>query len=319
MRHAIFALMAIFVVLSIAIAGCTDANDITYKKEKSLMMDFNQKVSGTGFFSSYKYSLMRDALTPALFNGTEIKSKAHGSGIIDDNLTMHVESYYSYENYTNPQYNEEREEFDDEDFEDADSIIKLKEDSKMSYSRTSMAVGAQYYSRHPVTFDSLVSENSRLKNLDNFNSMNYAAEGAHNLPRRLLDIYANYATTTMNVTIENLADGKVHFGVLGLAGAPEGEGGSAGLAIKAWQKPLTEIDEDYIGSFSIDKKMTIKVKLPLEEEKEEEWLPCCSSHGGRGGGWYGMYPGDRKGFGASANGIFDCTCFKVPNKAQFAE
>lgn len=320
LRHAIFALIAIFVILSVMTAGCEEANNITYKKEKSMSLNYDQKVSGTGFFSSYKYSLMLDALTPPPFNGTETKSKAHGSGKVDFDLKMHVESYHTYENYTNPQYIEEREEFDNEEFENADSIIELKEDSKMSYSSVSMAVGSRYYNLRPVIFNSLLNENVWIKNRDNFNSMTYATEGAHMLPHRALDIYANYATTTMNVSIENLTSGKVHFGVLGLTGAPQDMEGSAGLAMKAWKRPLTEVDEDYVGTFDhIRKNMTIIVILPFDDTKDEEWLPCCSLHGSYGGGWDYMYEVDRRSFGASTNGVFDCTCFKVPNKAQFAE
>lgn len=319
LRHIVLTLIAVFVIMGIVAVGSADKNITVYRSEERIILNFDQKVDGTGFFSSYKYSLMPDALGPALFNGVETKSKAHGSGRVDADLQMHLESYYTYENYTNPEYKEEREKYEDEDFEDSDSIVKLKDDSNMSYNPISMAIGSKYYSLHPVIFNSLLNENAWIKNRDNLNSMIYAAEGAHKLSRRMLDIDANYEVTTMNVAVENLVEGKAHFGVLWLPKIPEDKEGTSGLAMKAWKKPLTEIDEDYVGTFNISKKMTIRVKLPLEKEKEEEWLPCCSSYGGRGGGWYGMYPGDRKGFGASTNGIFDCTCFKVPNKAQFAE
>ena len=47
-----------------------------------------------------------------------------------------------------------------------------------------------------------------------------------------------------------------------------------------------------------------------EEEEEDEWLPCCYA------GFGDMNSEDAKAL-KSANGIFDCTCFKVPDKAQF--
>jgi hypothetical protein len=40
-----------------------------------------------------------------------------------------------------------------------------------------------------------------------------------------------------------------------------------------------------------------------DKEKEEVWLQCCS------GSWLDMKAADKKSFGASARGIFDCTCY----------
>jgi hypothetical protein len=136
----------------------------------------------------------------------------------------------------------------------------------------------------------------------------------------------------MNIE-EDLVDGRAHFGVLQLEGIPvdeepeeeesEEEGSDdgvsdedapeevqvLGLAMKAWKKPLIEIDEDYIGSYHIEKNMTLST-IEEEEEEEDEWLPCCYA------GFGDMNSEDAKAF-KSANGIFDCTCFKVPDKAQF--
>ena len=124
----------------------------------------------------------------------------------------------------------------------------------------------------------------------------------------------------MNID-ENLVDGRAHFGALQLAGIPvdeepeETEEGDSeevqvlGLAMKAWQKPLIEMDEDYVGSFHIKKNMNLYTYSD-DKEKEDSWLPCCS------GGFGDMNYIDAKAF-KSARGIFDCTCFKAPIKAQF--
>jgi len=45
-------------------------------------------------------------------------------------------------------------------------------------------------------------------------------------------------------------------------------------------------------------------------KKVDEWLPCCS------GGFFSMNPVDQKTL-KSAKGVFDCSCFVVPTKAQF--
>ena len=70
------------------------------------------------------------------------------------------------------------------------------------------------------------------------------------------------------------------------------------------------IDEDYIGTFSIVKKISHEVNY-LMNAKNEDWLPCCY------GGWSDMNYRDQKGFGKSTKGVFDCTCF-VPPKSVTA-
>jgi hypothetical protein len=75
--------------------------------------------------------------------------------------------------------------------------------------------------------------------------------------------------------------------------------------MKTWKKPLIEVDEDYLGSFHITKKMEITTSSE-EEEEEESWLPCCS------GGYMDMNPLDRRS--KNVQGVFDCTCVKVPGQ-----
>jgi hypothetical protein len=79
-----------------------------------------------------------------------------------------------------------------------------------------------------------------------------------------------------------------------------------GSAMKAWKKPLIELDEDYVGNFHIKKNMNLYT-YSEEEEKEDSWLPCCS------GGFSDMNYADANAF-KSARGVFDCTCFIVPAK-----
>lgn len=324
LRDVVFTLLAAVIILGMATVGCAEENNITYKEEKHLILKYDQKVSGTGFFSTYKYAFMPDALGPtgAMFNGAETKSKNHGSGTIDTDSNMYAESYHLYENYSDTKYDEYGQPYDD--FEDANSIIQLKEDGKMAYSPLSMAIDSQYYNIHPVIFNSLLKDDAWIKNRDNLNSMNYMTEGAHELDR-MLDIQADYSSTVMTVN-ESLTNGKIHFGVLELKGIPvdevpeemsEEESLPLGLAMKAWEKPLTVVDEDYIGTFNITKRMTLTTLSVDVENEEDRWLPCCGSYGGNGG-WDDMNATDKKGFGASTEGMFDCSCFKVPDKTQFS-
>jgi hypothetical protein len=133
---------------------------------------------------------------------------------------------------------------------------------------------------------------------------------------KVLDAQSDATNGTMNIE-EDLVDGRAHFGVLQLQGLPvdeEPEEDSEevqvlGLAMKTWKKPLIELDEDYLGNFHIKKNMDLYT-YSKEEEKEDSWLPCCS------GGFSYMNYADAEAF-KSARDIFDCTCIKVPAKAQF--
>jgi len=69
-------------------------------------------------------------------------------------------------------------------------------------------------------------------------------------------------------------------------------------------------DERFAGVYDIEKNILMKSRFDLYQY-EEDWLPCCY------GGWDTMNYRDQKGFGKSAKGIFDCSCYRVPSQAQF--
>lgn len=294
------------------------ANNLTFKEEDNLTFNLDQKISGTGYFTTYKHILMPDALgTPGrLFNGVESAGNSHGSGIINADAQIYAESYYEYEIYEDVEYDEEEEPY--EDLEDADSIINLNEYSNMLYSPRSIAIGSRYYAHHPIIFNSLLRDVACIKNRDGLNSINHRVEEAHSL-EKAIDIQADYSSTMMKVD-DNVTAGNIHIGVLQLAGIPvdeedeesdiEGEIEVLGLAMKDWKKPQIELEEDYIGTFHMIKNISLITDSWLMEE-EEAWLPCCTN------GWEDMLYYDQKGFGKSTRGVFDCTCTNnVPNRAQ---
>jgi len=122
--------------------------------------------------------------------------------------------------------------------------------------------------------------------------------------------------------VEDVTDGKAHIGVLqaneNFANTVSedadtiGEGEVSFVNHKsAWKNPSIEIDEDYWGTYHIEKNMTLEVPYHLIM-KGEDWLPCCF------GGYLTIptpYLGDSKLKGAK--GVFDCTCFKAPAVAEF--
>lgn len=316
-------MLALFVLIGITIAdnrekeGQLEENNTAYEnpttlEERTLKFNFEQNVSGTGFFSAYKYAQMPDVTDTEgrLFNGVEAKNKAHGSGNIDTDSNIYAESSYTNKTWINGAYDEDGEVIQDE--EEATSIVQMKEDSKMTYSPLAMGIGSRYYNHNPVVFNSLLKEEDWIKNRNGLNSLYHRVDQAHGL-NKMLDAQSDATNNTMNIE-EDLVDGRAHFGALQLVGIPveEPEEESEevqvlGLAMKAWQKPLIELSEDYEGSYHIKNNMNLYTYSD-DKEKEDSWLPCCF------GGFSDMNYADAKDF-ASARGVFDCTCFKVPSKA----
>jgi hypothetical protein len=89
---------------------------------------------------------------------------------------------------------------------------------------------------------------------------------------------------------------------------------STGIANFEWRQVgsndeiLNFGDEQFVGFYDIATNIRMNSRFD-NKPKEDEWLPCCS------GGFASMNPMDRKPF-QSAKGIFDCSCFVVPAKAQ---
>ena len=90
---------------------------------------------------------------------------------------------------------------------------------------------------------------------------------------------------------------------------------STGIANFKWRQAGTDDeilnagDERFVGVYDIVKNIRMKSRFD-SIKKVDEWLPCCS------GGFFSMNPVDQKTL-KSAKGVFDCSCFVVPTKAQF--
>ena len=320
LKEGIFALLALFALISIAAAEC--GNDcIIYREENNLTFIISQTVQGTGFFTTYKYAHMpgESGTEGSLFNGVEGKNQAHASGSIDTESLLSASSSYTNETDLNKAYNEI--DYPDGFDEYWSSSVELKENNKLTYSPIAMAIGTRYYNLHPIAFNSLIGVETWIKNRDGFNSIDNRIEKAHGLDETLEAISASDYTpstlTTMKVE-DNLIEGKAHFGVLQLAGIPKGEeseeeseeGALDMSPIKAWQKPLTVIDQDFVGTYQIKNNATLAISSSIEHV-DDDWLPCCF------GGYLTMptyYKKGPKGFGSNVNSIFDCTCWRQPGE-----
>ena len=313
--------LAIFVSIGFAFAENSENANLIFREESNMTFSFDQNVQGTGFFTTYKYAHMpgEPGTEGSLFNGVEGKNRGHASGSIDTESLLSASSYYTNETDLNKYYNEI--DYPDGFDEYWSSSVELNENNKLTYSLIAMAIGTRYYNLHPIAFNSLIGVVTQIKNRDGFNSIDNRIEKAHGLDETLEAIsFSDYnpSTLTSMKVEDDLIEGKVHFGVLQLAGIPQGEASeeeseeeSLDLSpIKAWQKPQTVIDQDYVGTYHIKNNATLALSSFIEHY-DDDWLPCCFV------GYLTMpkyYMKGPKGFGSNLNSIFDCTCWRQPRE-----
>jgi hypothetical protein len=287
-------------------------------EEKDISFNMEQDVQTNGYFMTYLY---------AESGNVAVKNYAHGSGSLDSESTL---TYQRLKKQNHPLYT---------DYNDFDQdCIQFKEDVSMVYSPMRIALGNGYYAANPQDYSSLLKEKTWVKNYRAGTSMHHEVEYAHALDKELEinvkekfnytydPVWEGVGYTQMKIN-EDVTDGKAHIGVLqsntDYAGklAKDGKtplydftslkGLGSGILSSAWKNPAIEIDEDYWGTSHIEKNMTLEVPY-YKKTSSDDWLPCC----------FGGYPtmpaswvGDAKL--KSAKGIFDCSCFKAPNQAQF--
>jgi hypothetical protein len=279
--------------------------------DKNVSFAFEQSVQGNGYYMTYKYAKMGNA---------EFKDYAHGSGSLDNEAVL--TSYNSSHQYHlwNADWNDH-----------SVNCIQYKETTHAVYAPVRIAIGTGYYAVNPLNYDSLIKEKTWIKNRLAGSEMQNEVEYAHKLDKDLSVLVKDFtdytydplftANAISNMKIkEDVAEGKIHIGVLqasadavgqipftSLNTAPVTAGRRAG---SAWVNPAVEIDEDYFGTYHVEKNMTLVV--PYSRNKPTyDWLPCsCMTTPGGIGGWSDMFPTDQKAH--SAKGFFDCTSCPFP-------
>jgi hypothetical protein len=304
------AMLAILIAMVlVALIGSSLASTSEYS-ERNTTFSFEQSVQGNGYFMTYMY---------AKAGNSALKNYAHGSGSLNSELLL---SYQNLNRTTHNTYS---------DFNDFDqNCIQFKEDVAMVYAPVRIAVGNGYYAANPLDYSSLLKEKTWVKNYRAGTSMHHEVEYAHALDKELNvvikdkrnytydPVWEGVGYTSMTIN-EDVTDGKTHFGVLqaneNLASQASAtrdlsDSNLANMKYSAWRKPTIEIDEDYWGTYHIEKNMTLEVPYYIKRTTDD-WLPCCF-----GGYLDSTYPKTYMGL-KSAKGIFDCTCFKAPTQAQF--
>jgi len=319
LKKAMLALIAAMVL--VALTGCSSAQTwpatekyVNGYSESNRTFDFEQSVQGNGYFMTYLY---------AKSGAVVMKNYAHGSGSLNSEATL---TYQNLAKLTHNVYSDYNDFYQD--------CIQFKEDVAMVYAPMKIAVGNGYYAANPLDYSSLLKEKSWVKNYLAGTTMHHEVEYAHALDKELEMVGKSKANLTYDPELdsvgytqmkvnEDVTDGKAHIGVLqsnenyqalmaeGLAAATNGNYVDVSLTNtkSGWKDPSIEIDEDYWGTYHIEKNMTLEVPYHWIAKKDD-WLPCCF------GGFDDMNTLDKKTF-KSATGIFDCTCFKVPTQAEF--
>jgi len=255
----------------VGIAAAAEEPDFSASVSNNVSFNFEQSVEGSGYFMTYKYIQLASPDTN--LKGPMLKDYVHGSGSIDNEVLITAEEIKTVVLA------------DGEITDEAYSCISMREDNSMVYSPMTIAMGNGYYARNPLRYDSLLKEKTVIKNYRPVTSMHHQIEYAKAIDKDLEILvkdknysisdpfYEGVGYTSMKIT-EDVTDGKIHIGVL--QGEPNTMSDTGYLipTTTAWKNPMVEVDEDYIGTYHIEKNMTIEVPFKLTIV-EEDWLSCC--------------------------------------------
>ena len=296
MKYLVGALSLLVIMTSGALGDVTASNS-------KFIFNMNQSIQGNGFFNSYGNTNTYDL---------QMSNNGHGSGS------------YNYESKVfamkEAKYNDNSQTYD---YDTRERQITLNESVDYAFAPTAMSFGKSF---HSGAFNSLGKESTSIKNYGEPISMIAGFDSIKTLSKTVFaNLYRKNTTTDATdaqlteldytdilktrLDVDAAFSGKGHIGVLGMEDTGNSNRFVVGRPIA--RNLLTEnlIDEDFVGTYKITKKMSQESTYKRHQERDD-WLPCCS------GGFASMNPSDAKPF-KSAKGIFDCTCSKVPDKAQF--
>jgi len=295
------------IVISIIILAILIGNADGQTTSTEFIYKMDQKITGEGFFSIYQ----NITTTPLLSAGTatgilSLSKRDHGSGSINE------ESTTTTLNGANTDSSGQYSDIDERN-------ISFKETVDLAYGEKTFNLGKSFNSS-PIR--ALGKEETRIRNYGSGVSMDALFDSASVLSKDLSanlnweSIEGGYIDTPpydysleqsgiTNLSVDATFTGKGHIGALVINGTnPKGINHNANVA--------TLIDEDYLGTYTLSKKLSHTFNYRFTQETSS-WLDCCF------GGWDTMNYYDTKTFGKSTKGVFDCTCYKVQPTAQFSE
>jgi hypothetical protein len=280
------------------LVGLAMSADPLEERSKGVLFSYDDSVIGYGnFVSNNKIVAQGPHADPRVLSrlaDVYLQKMTHGSGSIERESI--ITSTESTKSQISPDvvYNY--------------GLIAALDNNSMVYGPQTMSIGTGYYDTHPVNFNSLLGDKTQIKNYASKTSMGQEINYAHGINMDLVasveDDYSGWEPAkSLTRTLLNLnggvTSGTAHLEML--------QGGSR-KSKSAWVDPDIYVDQVYTGTFNFATKMNLTVPV-YKSVSEDYWLPCCS------GGWVDMNYNDKKSFGASAKGIFDCTCPKGLTKA----
>lgn len=303
MRRILLAVLGFSLLIGLAVSVDTP-NTPLRSTSKGMLFNYEDSTNGVGDFSGYSKILEHGPHSDARLLGRladiSLQRMDHGSGSIERELIMRS--------------NTVADKNDSPDYNYGYSLINAVASSNLVQSPQNVIIGTGYYTDHPVRFNSLLGERTQIKNHASETSMYHETAYARAIKEDLAagvedDHYdadwlpsVSLARNLLNLN-ESVTQGTARIGMLQGRRAFE-------FSKSALYKPNIDVEQTYTGTFDIATKMNLTIPT-TRYGPDEDWLPCCS------GGWDAMNYPDQKSFGASAKGVFDCTCFKVPANAQF--
>ena len=290
-------LAMLILIMLIGQAMSTDPLEV---RSKSIQFNYEESINGHGNFASYNKVYAEgphsDARVQKRLANVSLQKMDRGSGSIEREAI--IVSNKLIKTQVDP------------DLIYAYALIAALEDSSMVYEPQTIFIGNGYYAKHPLNFNSLLGDETQIKNYASETSMVQETKYAKAINKDLVvsveDDYSGWepaksVTRTLMKLNDSVNSGTAHIGML------QGFVGSRDFGKSALHKPNIYVDEDYRGTFNFGIKMNLTLPV-YKSSSDDSWLPCCS------GGWEDMMYSDKKSFGTDAKGIFDCTCPKVLSK-----
>ncbi len=189
-----------------------------------------------------------------------------------------------------------------DDESSSNSTLRFQSQNSLTSAPSRISAGNGYYASHPISYGSGIGSSISIADRSSGTSMHHEVDSAHELigEREIIARESSYrhgdfasgSSSTINMRVnENVTEGRVHIGVLKGSGAPGSDPFKELL-----KNPELEIDEDYVGTYHIEKNMTISVSN-ARNERNYSWLNCCP------GGFFSPDPRNR--WSISADKIFD--------------
>jgi len=195
------------------------------------------------------------------------------------------------------------------------SSISFSEQRNASFAPAAMNIGKGYYGSHPISYNSAMGSETWIKDTNAAASMHHEVSNAQGIDGTIelsgrkssyymdgynQDDYRSQNTAAIQMKVnEDVTEGRVHIGVLQGESASSKETGArdgSDPLINAWKNPSLEMEEDYIGTYHIEKNMSI-ITGDSDTWKADYWLDCCS------GGIFGIDGYSRRLI--SADDVFD--------------